>query len=249
MDPELSLDYYRNEGYHPAAVREYLLTILNSNYEEWRMVNPDAPIDAFDFAIEKMSNSGALFDLNKLNDISKDVLVKIPAPALCDFMKNWTKEFKPEILPLFEGHEDYISRILDLGRVGDKPRKDFVNAQQIFKFINYFFDDYFKIEDVNPDNVSTQDATAILTAYLATYDHSDDQSQWFDKIRELGSNLGYAAKPKDYKKNPDQYKGHVGDVSTVIRIALMGRSQSPDLWEIQQILGETRTKERIAKQL
>lgn len=244
-DPELSLDYYRTEGYHPAAVREYLMTILNSNFEEWRIANPDASIDEFEFTVEKMSNSGALFDLNKLNDICKDVLVKIPASSLCAFMKDWSREFKPEILPLFEGNEEYIERILDLGREGEKPRKDLIYAKQIFEFISYFFDDYFKIEDANPKNVIDEDAKAILAAYLNSYDHSDDQSVWFDKIRNIGSDLGYAAKPKDYKKNPDQYKGHVGDVSTVIRIAVMGRSQSPDIWEIQQILGEERTRNRI----
>ncbi len=244
-DPELSLDYYRNEGYHPAAVREYLMTILNSNFEEWRIANPDAPIDAFEFTVEKMSNSGALFDLNKLNDICKDVLVKIPAAELCAFMKNWAREFKPEILSLFEGNEAYIEKILDLGREGQKPRKDLIFAKQIFEFISYFFDEHFKIEDSIPENVSGDDAKAILAAYLNSYEHQDDQSVWFDKIRNIATELGYAAKPKDYKKNPDQFKGHVGDVSTVIRIAVMGRSQSPDVWAIQQILGEERTKERL----
>ena len=245
-DPELSLDYYRQEGYHPQAVKEYLLTILNSNFEEWRIDNPDAPIDDFKFTTEKMSSGGALFDLNKLNDISKDVLVKIPAAELTKFMTEWAREFAPEKLPLFEGHEEYIEKILDLGRDGNKPRKDLVYAKQIFEFISYFFDDYFKIEDTIPENVSDEDAVQILTKYLETYDHSDDQSQWFDKVREIGTEMGYAAKPKDFKKHPEDYKGHVGHVSTVIRIALMGRSQSPDIWEIQQILGEERTRERIS---
>ena len=244
-DPELSLDYYRQEGYHPQAVKEYLLTILNSNFEEWRIDNPDAPIDDFKFTTEKMSSGGALFDLNKLNDVSKDVLVKIPAAELCSFMTEWAREFRPEILPLFEGSEEYITKILDLGRSGNKPRKDLVYDRQIFEFISYFFDDYFRIEDTIPENVSDEDAAEILKRYLESYDHSDDQSQWFDKIREIGTEMGYAAKPKDFKKNPDQYKGHVGHVSTVIRIAVTGRSQSPDIWEIQQILGEKRTRERI----
>lgn len=244
-DPELSLDYYRQEGYHPQAVKEYLLTILNSNFEEWRIANPDAPLDDFKFTTDKMSSGGALFDLNKLNDISKDVLVKLPASELCSFMTKWAREFKPEILPLFEGNEEYIIRILDLGRDGNKPRKDLIYGKQIFDFISYFFDDYFTIEDSIPENVSDEDAVQILTKYLEGYDHSDDQSQWFDKIRAIGTELGYAAKPKDFKKHPDDYKGHVGHVSTVIRIALMGKSQSPDIWEIQQILGEERTRERI----
>lgn len=244
-DPELSLDYYRQEGYHPQAVKEYLLTILNSNFEEWRMANPDAPIDDFTFTTEKMSSGGALFDLDKLNDVSKDVLVKIPAAELCTFMTEWAREFRPEILHLFEGNEEYITKILDLGRDGNKPRKDLICAKQIFDFISYFFDEYFRIEDTIPENVSDEDAAEILRRYLESYDHNDDQSQWFDKIRAIGTDMGYAAKPKDFKKNPDDYKGHVGHVSTVIRIAVMGRSQSPDIWEIQQILGESRTRERI----
>lgn len=243
-DPELSLDYYRNQGYHPAAVREYLLTILNSNFEEWRMENPDAPIDDFDFTTEKMSNSGALFDLNKLNDISKDVLLRHSASELFDFLRGWAVEFRPEILHIFEDR-DYLEKILDLGRKDKKPRKDLIYAQQIVEFISYFFDDMFKVEDEMPAEVTAEDVKAILDAYLAGYDHSDDQSLWFDKIRAIATDLGYAAKPKDFKKHPEEYKGHVGHVSTVIRIALMGRAQSPDVWEIQQILGEERTKARI----
>lgn len=244
-DPELSLDYYRNQGYHPAAVREYLLTILNSNFEEWRMANPEAEIDEFEFTTEKMSNSGALFDLNKLNDISKDVLLKIPARGLYEFLKAWAEEFKPEILHIFEDRE-YLEKILDLGRGEAKPRKDLIYAQQIIEFISYFFDDMFKIEDEMPAEAEG-DAGAILKAYLESYDHSDDQSMWFDKIRAIATDLGYASKPKDYKKNPDEYKGHVGHVSTIIRLALIGRAQSPDVWAIQQILGENRTRERIEK--
>lgn len=246
-DPELSLDYYRNEGYHPQAVKEYLLTILNSNFEEWRMANPDASIDEFRFTTEKMSSGGALFDLDKLNDVSKDVLLKIPAADLAQFMCGWAQEFRPELLPLFEGEENqsYLTKILDLGRDAKKPRKDLIYAKQIFEFISYFYDAYFKIEEPVPEEVSDEDAREILQRYLDSYDHSDDQSQWFEKIRGIATEMGYAAKPKDYKKHPEDYKGHVGHVSTVIRLAIMGRTQSPDVWEIQQILGEERTRARI----
>ena len=246
-DPELSLDYYRNQGYHPAAVREYLLTILNSNFEEWRIANPDADINEFEFTTEKMSTSGALFDLNKLNDISKDVLLKISAADLFEFLRDWAAEFKPEIMHMFADRA-YLEKILDIGREGAKPRKDHIYAQQMVENISYFFDDMFKIEDGFPAEVEEAgDTAAILTKYLETYDHSDDQETWFNKIRTITEELGYAVKPKDFKKNPDQYKGHVGHVSTVIRVALMGRQQSPDVWEIQQILGEERTRERLQK--
>ena len=245
-DPELSLDYYRNEGYHPAAVREYLRTILNANFEEWRIANPDADIDEFEFTTEKMSNSGALFDLNKLNDISKDVLLKIPAEELFDFLKAWSDEFKPELAPIFEDRA-YLEKILDIGRHAERnPRKDHIYAQQIIKNISYFFDDMFEIEDEFPQEAAG-DVPVILSKYLETYNHADDQETWFGKIREITAELGYAVKPKDFKKNPDQYKGHVGHVSTVIRVALMGRQQSPDVWEIQQILGEERTRARLAR--
>ena len=243
-DPELSLDYYRNLGYHPAAVREYLLTILNSNFEEWRAEHQDADIDEFTFTTEKMSNSGALFDLNKLNDISKDVLLRIPAEEIIEFLKGWAEEFKPEIMYIFDD-EEYLKKIIDLGRNDKKPRKDLVYAEQIVEFISYFFDDMFAREDEIPAEVSAEDAREILKKYMESYDHADDQSQWFDKIRNIAVELGYAAKPKDYKKNPEDYKGHVGHVSTVIRIALMGRAQSPDVWCIQQIMGEDMTRRRI----
>ena len=245
-DPELSLDYYRNEGYHPQAVKEYLMTILNSNFEEWRAENPDADLDEFSFTTEKMSSAGALFDLNKLNDISKDVLLKIPAVELADFLIGWAAEFKPAILPLLEDKE-YLIKILDLGRDEAKPRKDFICAKQMWNFISYFYDDYFVIEDRIPEQVSDEDAKEILTRYLASYDHSDDQSAWFDKIRTITGDMGYAVKPKDYKKHPEEYKGSVAHVSTVVRIAVMGRSQSPDVWSIQQILGEDKVRARIAE--
>lgn len=246
-DPELSLSYYRDMGYHPEAVREYLLTILNSNFEEWRIANPEADIDEFRFTTEKMSNSGALFDLDKLNDVSKDVLLRIPAADLAQFLKEWSEEFAPEYSYMFRDM-DYLTKILDIGRHDKKPRKDLIYARQIVDFIGYFFDESFTIQDEYPEEAE-DDIAVILSDYLSTYDHDDDQSQWFEKIREIASSNGYAAKPKDYKKNPEDYKGHVGHVSTVIRIALMGRAQSPDVWTIQQIMGEDKVRERIGSEL
>ena len=242
-DPELSLDYYRKLGYHPAAVREYLMTILNSNFEEWRIANPDADMNEFNFTTEKMSNSGALFDLNKLNDVSKDVLLKVTASDLADFLQNWSEEFRPELSYMFEDRK-YLERILDIGRHESKPRKDHIYADQMVENLSYFFDSTFRIQEDFPAEAA-DDADTILEKYLESYNHSDSQDQWFDKIRRIASDLGYAAKPKDFKKHPEEYKGHVGHVSTIIRIAVMGRSQSPDVWEIQQILGECRTRERI----
>ena len=242
-DPELSLDFYRKEGYHPAAVREYLLTILNSNYEEWRIENPDAPAEEFKFTTEKMSSSGALFDLDKLNDVSKNTLLHIDARDLAEWLRSWSDEFAPEYGYVFKDM-DLLAEILDLGRHDARPRADLVYAKQIMDFIGYFFDEAFEIKDEYPAEAAA-DAAEILKEYLDSYDHSDDNEQWFGKIREIAVKLGYAAKPKDYKKNPDDYKGHVGHVSTVIRIALMGRAQSPDVWAIQQIMGEEKVRARL----
>lgn len=246
-DPELSLSFYRDMGYHPEAVREYLLTILNSNYEEWRRDNPDLNSDKFKFTTSKMNTSGALFDLNKLNDVSKDTLLRIPASELAIWLRSWSTDFAPEYSYLFDDIE-YLEKILDIGRNDKKPRKDLAYARQIIDFISYFWDSSFKIEDEFPlEIVKNDDVNNILRLYLDTYDHNDDNSAWFDKIRNIATDLGYAGKPKDYKKNPDDFKGHVGHVSTVIRIAIMGRSNSPDIWTIQQILGEDKVKNRLLK--
>ena len=249
LDPELSLDYYRREGYHPKAVREYLLTILNSNFEEWRIANPDADVDEFQFTLEKMSNSGALFDLNKLNDVSKEVLLKVPASEIYDFLRAWADEFRPDdqAVQTMLADRAYMERVLDIGRNAERnPRKDHIFARQMMENLTYFFDETFQITDPMPEEVvKAGDVRVILEKYLATYDHSDDNETWFNKIREITDELGYAVKPKDYKKHPEDYKGHVGHVSTVIRVALMGRQQSPDVWEIQQILGEDRVRARL----
>ena len=246
-DPELSLDYYRYQGYHPAAVREYLLTILNSNYEEWRMENPEADIDEFKFTTEKMSNSGALFDLDKLNDVSKEAMLHIPAPKIAEFLQEWSLEFAPEYGYIFDDM-GLLVKILDLGRDEKKPRKDLVYARQIMEFISYFYNQSFKVIDEVPAEAEA-DKVKILEEYLSSYNHADTQEEWFNKIREIATNLGYAAKPKDYKKNPDDYKGHVGHVSTVIRLALVGRAQSPDVWAIQQIMGEDMVRARINRMI
>lgn len=246
-DPELGLGFYMDLGYHPAAVREYLLTILNSNYEEWRIQNPDSQTDEFKFTLEKMSNSGALFDLDKLNNISKDVLLKIPVEEIYEFLLKWAKEHKKEIVEILENNKESVINLLGVGRSGDKPRKDLMYCQQIFEFINYFFDEYFIIVDSYPENIDASEAKKLLKLYLESYDHSDDQTQWFEKIRTIAAENGYAAKPKDYKKNPDMYKGHVGDVSSVVRIALIGRATSPDIWELQQIMGEDKVRRRVDK--
>ena len=246
-DPELGLSFYKELGYFPEAVREYLMTILCSDFEEWRIANPMADYDEFIFSAEKMSDSGTLFDINKLNDVSKDVLARKSAAEIYDFMTGWAKEYQPEKAKLIEGNKDMLLKVFDIDRGGEKPRKDLVYAGQIFEFVKYFFDECFVYESEWPSEVSKEDRKEILRRYLETYDPGDDNSAWFEKIRNITADMGYAVKPKDYKKNPESYKGHVGHVSGVIRIAITGRANSPDLWTIQQILGRERVEERIRK--
>ncbi len=244
-DPELGLNYYRSLGYHPLAVKEYLLTILNSNYEEWRLNNPEADNDEFVFSIDKMGRSGALFDLEKLNDISQTVLLKLSAEEIYDFVLAWAKEYDEEYAQILLKNEQIAKKAFDIGRSGDKPRKDLIYGAQIAKFSAYIFPETFTITDPYPAEVTKEDAVTILSEYLKNYDYSDDNDAWFNKVRNLAQDLGFAAKPKDFKKNPELYKGHVGHVSGVIRIALTGRTNAPDLWEVQQIIGVEELSRRI----
>ena len=194
-----------------------------------------------------MSSSGALFDLDKLNDVSKSTLLRIDAYELAEWLRSWSEEFAPEYGYVFTDM-DHLAAILDLGRHDARPRADLVYAKQIMEYISYFFEESFRIEDEYPAEAAA-DAETILRSYLDTYDHTDDNEAWFGKIRQIATDLGYAAKPKDYKKHPEEYKGHVGHVSTVIRIALMGRATSPDVWAIQQIMGEDKVRSRISAKL
>lgn len=244
-DPELSLEYYRKEGYHPRAILEYLLTVINSNFEEWRIANPDAAIDEFEMTTQKMGVSGILFDLEKLQDVSKEVLAKIPAAELAAFLIDWAERNLPIAAAALAADPARLSAILDIGRSGDKPRKDLSYAKQVWDFVSFFYDDFFLIRDAYPENVPAHDISVLLSDYATGLSLEDDREIWFGKIRDLAAKRGYAAKPKDYKKAPNQYKGHVGDVSTVIRIAVVGRATSPDLYEIQQILGAEKVRERI----
>ena len=246
-DPELGLNYYRQEGYVPEAVWEYLLTLLNSNFEEWRAENPDAKIDDFEFTTEKMSNSGALFDMMKFDNVSQETLLRIPASEIYDKMSAWLCEYDPEFAELFTRDRAFTEKIIDVGRNGARPRKDLTNWKQAKEFLSFYFDETFKIEDEYPENVSLEDRKEILSRYLETYNHADDNSEWFQKVRDISADMNYAVKPKDYKKNPDQYKGSITDVSNVIRVAIVGRTNSPDLWEICHILGEDTMRNRVQK--
>ncbi|MBC2575801.1 glutamate--tRNA ligase [Peptostreptococcus canis] len=248
-DPELSLEYYMKDGYFPQAVTEYLMTLMNSNYEEWRMKNQDKSYMEFAFKTKNMSSSGALFDLNKLNDISKDVLARISVDKIVDILISWAEKFDDKSYKLLIKYREELIKLLSIGRGGKKPRKDLMNCRQIMEFISYYFDEGFEYVDSLPERVSKEDAKVILNSYLKTYNQNDTNEEWFEKVKTITDNNGFTSNNKEFKKNPEQFKGNITDVSTAIRVAVVGRQQSPDLWNIQQIMGETRVKNRINKYL
>jgi len=248
-DPEMALSFYEEKGFFPEAVREYIMILLNSDYEEWRLANPDTPLEDFPVHLDKMATSGALFDMVKLEDVSKETLVRLDEATIADFVIAWAEKYQPDVASVIAPQRDDFVKLLAIGRDGKKPRKDLMNAEQIVQFTKYFFDEWFTQEDALPENILAEEAAAILEDYLATYDHTDDNETWFGKIRTITEERGYAVRPKDYKKNPDAYKGHVGDVSTVVRLAITGRRNSPDIWAIQQVLGEEKTIARVKRMI
>lgn len=249
-DPELSLDYYRKDGYHPYTMKVYLLTLLNSNFEEWHEKFPDKDINEFPFSVEKMNQSGALFDKDKLHNICKNELSKLSEEELYDFLYDWAKENEPENVEKWFGDREKMLQILRLymGVGAKRRRKDLMYAKQIFELISYFFDgesaeemDEFKLDD---DMVSK-----ILKSYLAKYDHNDDNSVWFNKLKEIADEHGFASDMKAYKANPENFKGNVSDIAEAVRIAVTGRANTPDLWTIVHIMGEEQMTERIKKHI
>lgn len=248
-DPELALEYYRADGYLPEAVWEYLLTVLNSNFEEWRLANPDADMLDFPFTTEKMSTSGALFDLAKLEDISKEVLWRMPAEEVYAGLLDWCRRYDPEFAALLEQDREFACRAIDLGRHDQRPRKDLITWKQARDFLSFYYDASFRQEDPFPERTDAAARAEIVREYLAAVDYSDDNTAWFDKVRDLCGRLGYAAKPKDFKKHPEDYRGSIVDVSNTIRVALTGRANSPDLWQVSQLLGEETCRRRLEKLL
>ncbi len=246
-DPEASVTYYKEEGYLPEAVKTYLMTLLNSNFEEWRLKFPDKPIDEFKFSLNKMSVSGALFDMVKLNDIAKTVMSTLSAEETFDFLKSWADEYgTDEQKARFSDRERMLSILtLCMGIGSKKRRKDFIAARQVMDSISYFFDEAFA--PVYAYKFDGETVKAVLTAFKAVYSAEDDNAAWFNKVKEVASSLGFCADMKAYKANPSAYKGSVSDVAEMIRIAVTGLSNTPDLWTIMHILGKERSFARLDK--
>jgi len=240
-DPELGLSYYKSEGFPTESVYEYLMTVLNSNFEDWRKANPDLPPQEFKFSYKKMNPAGSLFDYMKLCDVSKNVISKFSAERVVDYITQWAKEFDEEYYNLLVADETYAVKIFEIGRGGKKPRKDFAVWSQTKEYCSYFYDELFTPTCDYPEKVSNEDIKAILTAYLDVYDIKDDNSEWFNKVKSICEPLGFTTDMKAYKQNPDAFKGSVADVSTVIRVAVTGRQNTPDLCTIMQLLGDKAT--------
>jgi len=246
-DPEAALSYYDEQGFPPASVMEYALTLLNSNFEEWRAANPAANIRQFPFSTEHMSASGSLFDLNKLTDVSKNVIAAMTSGQVLEKVLSWSARHDTQLNSLLSRDTEYAQRIFAIGRGGDKPRKDLAVWRDVRPYLDFFYDELWVPEYDFPENVGKADALSILRGYAAVYDEQDEQSVWFEKIRALSESLGYAGQTKEYKKNPGAYKGHVGDVSMVLRVAVTGRRNSPDMHQVMSILGRQRLLDRMAK--
>lgn len=244
-DPEAALTFYHAEGYPAAATREYLMTLLNSNFEEWRLANPTAEIENFKFTTKKMSVSGSLFDLDKLNDISKNVISRLTAGEAYALALAWAREFDPELASLLEADPGYAESILAIGRGGAKPRKDLTTWKDVRAYVSFFYDALFEPDYALPAAVSKADAAEICHRFGESYDTADEQPAWFEKIKQIAAALGYAPETKLYKKEPAAYKGHVGDVSMALRVAVTGRQNSPDLFEVMRILGRERVLARL----
>ena len=247
-DPELSLDYYRQDGYHPYCMKVYLLTLLNSNFEEWHEKFPDKDINEFPFSIDKMNQSGALFDKDKLHNICKNELSKLSEDEVYDFLYRWAYEYESKKAPVWFADKEKMLAILRLymGVGMKRRRKDLIYAKQIFKLVSYFFD-IEEDDEKDEFRLDNEEVKKLLKAYLDSYSHEDDNSVWFDKLKAIADSNGYASDMKAYKAEPEKFKGNVSDVAEVVRIAVTGHANTPDLWSIVHIMGEDQMRQRIEK--
>lgn len=248
-DPEAAVSYYKEQGVPTDAVKEYLLNIANSTFENWRRANPDKPMEEFDFQLNKMSVSGALFDMVKLLDIGKTVISKMTAEAVYEKALEWAKEYDSELEALLQDKE-YALKVFGIERGNKKPRKDISKWSEVKENIDYMYDSEFYNKDqeypYQPAISDKEDISKILDLYIEKYyDENDDKQAWFDKIKALAVEMGYAGEVKEFKANPGMYKAHVGDVSTVLRVALTSRTNTPDMYEIMQVLGKNRIAKRF----
>ncbi|MCI5733464.1 MAG: glutamate--tRNA ligase [Tenericutes bacterium] len=249
-DPEASMSYYKEKGYPKEALIESLMTIINSNYEQWHTANPEKSYLDFEFSAKKMSSTGgALYDIEKLNNISKNYISKLKAIDVYNGVLEWSKEYDLEFYNILSNNKDYSISIFNIEREQKKPRKDYAAFSEVKSLVWYMYDELFDKEEKNYEfsNITDKDEILrIMKTYIEKYyDEADEQQTWFEKIKDLSKELGYAREVKEYKANPDNYKGHVGDISMVIRVALTTKAMTPNLYDIMKLFGRDRILKRI----
>ncbi len=243
-DPELALTYYKAEGFPIAAVREYIMTILNSNFEDWRRANPDADLDDFKFSPKKLNPAGSLFDYAKLVDVSKNVISRMDAETVYALLTEWANEFDPDFGSKLSADAEFATKILAIGRGGKKPRKDLAVWKDAKEYMGFFYDEYLTapVFDEKFDRATVKTA---LEKFVAMYDYNDDSAAWFDKVKAITEEMGFTTDMKAYKADPTAFPGTVADISTFIRQAVTGKTNAPDLHTVMQILGKERSLARI----
>ena len=243
-DPELALTFYKAEGFPVEAVYEYVMTILNSNFEDWRRANPTADADEFKFSPKKLNPAGSLFDYAKLTDVSKNEIAKMDAEKVYQLLVEWAQEFDSDFALKLTADPDYAKNILSIGRGGKKPRKDIATWKEAKPYMGFFYDEYLQAP-IFDSKFSKETIISTLEKFIERFDITDDSSIWFNKVKEITEELGFTTDMKAYKADPDAFPGTVADISTIIRQATTGKTNSPDLYTVMQILGYDRTKERI----
>ena len=245
-DPELALTFYKAEGFPVKAVYEYIMTILNSNFEDWRRANPDAEATEFKFSPKKLNPAGSLFDYAKLVDVSKNVISRMSAEEVCALLTEWAQEFDPDFGAKLSADPAFATAILAIGRGGKKPRKDLAVWKDAKEYMGFFYDEYLQ-QPVFDEKFSKETVKTALEKFLAAYDYSDDAAQWFDKVKAITEEMGFTTDMKAYKADPTAFPGTVADISTFIRLAVTGKTNAPDLHSVMQILGKEKSLARIQK--
>jgi glutamyl-tRNA synthetase len=248
-DPEFAVSYYIEHGYPTQAVKEYLLNIANSNFADWRVQNPEKEILEFELKLEKFNRAGALFDITKLNDISKEYISKLKAEDIYSHVLEWSEKFNTEIHKELVNHRDYCINIFNIEREGEKIRKDIAKWSDIPSQLEIFFDDAYEGSSKDVLDMDKGLQGDILNSFLDTYYFGDDSYEWFNKIKKIGQDNGFCIDYKEYESNPKKFKGKVGDVAMVIRVAVTGKKQTPDLYQVMQVMGEDRVRSRIKRYL
>ena len=244
-DPEVAVHFYKQQGFPVDSVAEYLMTIINSDFEEWRRQNPAEKRSEFPFALSKMSISGALFDLVKFNDVSKQVISGYTARQVLDYLLEWTFEFDADFHALLKRDESYAASVLSIDRGGDKPRKDIACWNQAKDYMAYFYEELFTGAGSLPAHITAADAAAVAEAYADVYNPKTDKETWFSAMKALCAECGFCAEMKAYKQNPAGYKGSIADFSAIIRLAVTGRANAPDLHAVLRLLGAQRVQNRL----